>query len=113
MPSNKPVMYELECQRGRISPREFYWYCNQRLKAKAGISLDSWVDYDYWIDETHHTNDKFNHPDWDPPAVEVIKEYPYDIQLFLSGAYNFMLEYQFGSGNNDGWGYMYVIEYVR
>ena len=107
MNKNRPILYEVECERHTDSPREFYSYCNRRLKAKAGMSIEDWVDYNYWADQNHHYYNKTEHSDWDDPEIEVIKEYPYEVQLFLSNNYNFILEW------DNGHGYMYVKEYER
>lgn len=106
------VLYELECSRSGISPREFYRYCDRRFKQKTGDPLDNWVDYAYWADESHNYHNKTDHTDWDMPATEVITERPYEVQFFLTNAYNFILEFEFGD-DDTGNGYMYVKEYKR
>lgn len=106
------VLYEIECQRFGVTPREFYSYCNKRFKAKTGNFLDMWVDYDYWADESHNYYNLTKHQDWDVPAIESITEKPYEIHLYLANAYNFIMEFEF-SDDNHGNGYMYVKEMER
>ena len=86
----------------------------KKFKEKAGTDIDCWISYEDWINpirpEDYH---RYEHTDWDPPATEVIKYQPYDCQMFLSKAYNFIMEYEFGATNNDGFGYFYAVEYER
>ena len=107
-------LYEVEVLRRNVSPRQFFAYCEKKFKEKAGTDIDCWISYEDWINpirpEDYH---RYEHTDWDPPATEAIKYQPYDCQMYLSNAYNFMMEYEFGAGNNDGWGYMYAVEYER
>lgn len=45
-----PKKYEVEVQRSNITPREFWWYCKQRMKAK-GADLESWIgEYKDWVE---------------------------------------------------------------
>lgn len=106
------IKYEIEVTRKNVTPREFYNYCNSRFKTKTGDNLDMWVSYDYWIDESHRYYHKDQHADWDTPQVEVLKEYPYEVQYYVANTYNFILEFEF-TDDRVGTGYMYVKEYVR
>jgi hypothetical protein len=110
-----PVRYEVEVQRKNISPRQFFTYCAKQFKLKTGADISCWVeDYGEWSDPTYpqplHNS---THRDDGEVFYESSKYMPYDWQLFYSGAYNFIMEYEFGATNNDGWGYFYAIEYER
>ena len=113
--TEKPAkLYEVEVTRRNVSPKQFFDYCASRFLAKAGTDISCWISYEDWINpvqpEDYH---RYEHTDWDPPATEAIKYQPYDCQMYLSNAYNFILEYEFGATNNDGYGYMYAVEYDR
>lgn len=111
----KPAkLYEVEVTRRNVSPKQFFDYCASRFLAKTGTNIDCWISYEDWINplqpEDYH---RYEHTDWDPPAIEAIKYQPYDCQMFLSNAYNFIMEYEFGATDYDGQGYMYAVEYER
>lgn len=100
------IMYEVECNRNNISPRQFFTYCKRQF-AKKGYDLESWTYYEDWEKPIQESDNKWKHEDWDVPALEICKTKPYDIQFYLQGAYNFIMEWF------DGHGYMYAIEYER
>ena len=101
------VMYECECNRTNISPKQFYSYCRKKLMEKAGVKITDWVYFEDWgapIQQYYRTS---KHEDWDEPAYEISRVMPFDYHLYLEGAYNFIMQW------DDGHGYMYVIEYER
>lgn len=108
-------IYEVEVERNNISPRQFFSYCARQFKQKTGQDLSCWVeDYSAWSDPVHpEPYHRYEHNWGDEKATEVVKYMPYDWQLFLSGAYNFIMEYEFGSTDKNGWGYFYALEYER
>ena len=75
------------------------------------MNIGAWADFDEWkkptFPEKGHTN---KHSDWDVPVTEYIKIMPYDMHLFLQGAYNFIMEFEFDD-EKIGHGYLYVTEY--
>ena len=113
--TDKEKLYEVEIQRSNISPRQFFSYCARQFKQKTGNDISCWVeDYNEWSDPAHPEPYRRYEHNWDGvKSSEVIKYMPYDWQLALSGAYNFIMEYEFGSTDKNGWGYFYAIEYKR
>lgn len=113
--TEKPlVRYEVEVERKNISPRQFFTYCAKQFKLKTGADISCWIDYDEWVDPTHpEPYHRYEH-NWDGVrSMEANKYMPYDWQMFLSDSYNFVMEYEFGATDTDGWGYFYAIEYER
>lgn len=107
-------LYEVECNRTNISPRQFFTYCKKRFEEKTGQRLDMWIDsFEDWENPIQKNNQEYINPwprwdgDEDGPAKEIIKTMPFDWQLFLAGSYNFIMEWF------DGHGYMYVVELER
>ena len=103
-------LYEVECERNNVSPKEFFNYCKKRMETK-GADLETWIDsYDEWEKplrpEQYHTND---HLDWDEPQREAYKMLPFEMQIFLQGSYNFIMEFEFDT-EKKGHGYMYAVE---
>lgn len=106
------TMYEVEVDRTNISPKAFFNYCAKQMK-KHGADMECWADYDSWADENQQTyRNVWLHEDWDEPCKEILSSAPYQMQLFLSGAYNFILEFEFDS-DKKGTGYLYAVEFER
>lgn len=108
-------LYEIEIQRSNVSPRQFFTYCKKEMFKRTGYSLDGWCDdYETWTGE-NGTPDFYvesNHEDWDEPKKEICSTKPYEWQLFLANAYNFILEFQFDT-DKKGYGYLYAVEFRR
>ena len=107
-------LYEVECDRTNISPRQFYTYCKKRFEQKTGNTLDMWIDsFDDWEHPVQVYDDEYMNTwkrwdgDEDGPAREICKIKPFEIQLFLAGSYNFIMEWF------DGHGYMFAVEFER
>ena len=102
------TMYEVECQRTNITPKAFFEYCRKQM-AKKGFDIECWADFEHWsnpIEKTpYHTNKT-------EESTEIIKIMPYDLQYYLSKAYNFIMEFQFDT-DTKGCGYMYATEFKR
>lgn len=105
-------LYEIECQRTNITPKQFFEYCRKQAE-KKGIDIEMWIDCEDWIKpinpEEYHT---YIHEDLEKPQREAIKRLPYDTQYYLQGAYNFIMEFQFDT-DTKGCGYMYAMEFER
>lgn len=108
----KKKMYEFECQRSNVTPKQFFTYCKNQMEKKS-IDIKSWIEFENWENpinpEKYHVND---HKDWEVPQREALKNMPYDWQMFLQDAYNFIMEFEFDT-ETKGHGYLYVVEYER
>ena len=103
-------IYEVECNRTNVSPRQFYTYCLKQIRQRTDgrASLLDWLDdFDSWLEPIQTYNVRNYHEDWDEPALEICKAEPLDRQFYLDGAYNFIMEWF------DGHGYMYLVEFER
>ena len=98
-------------QRYNVTPRQFFTYCKKQLENK-GFDIECWVEYESWINPNSPCNNTWNHENEEDPYIEVCKIQPYDYQLFLSNAYNFIMEFEFDT-DTKGYGYMYAMEYER
>lgn len=107
----KKKLYEIEIMRTGVTPREFFSYCKREfLRRCPGESMDNWMDD---FREFCAPSAEFNsHNRYDDGSYEICKAKPYDWQLFYSGAYNFIMEFNFDDDKR-GWGYLYCIEYKR
>lgn len=105
-------IYEIEIQRRNVTPKAFFEYCRKQAE-KKGLDIESWTDFENWINPyTPVEMHKIEHNDWEVPVTEINKYMPYDLQMFLSKSYNFIMEFQFDT-ETKGFGYMYAIEYQR
>ena len=95
---------EIEIQRTNISARQFYTYCKKRLAEKVGIDIECWAEYEDWANPRETFSITSNHEDWDEPKREIVKIQPYEMQEYLQGVYNFIMEW------NEGVGYLYHAE---
>lgn len=104
-------IYEVECQRNNVTPMEFWNYCKKRTEAKSGyLWLDDFSDWESPLrPEEYHVNE---HKDWESPQKEALKFKPFDCQMFLQNAYNFIMEFEYDTETR-GHGYLYVVEYGR
>jgi hypothetical protein len=106
------ILYEIECQRTGITPKSFFSYCKAQA-AKKGVDIETWANYEDWTNEAiRNERSESNHSDWDEPKREICQAMPYDWQLYLERAYNFILEFQFDD-EKTGYGYMYLVEFER
>lgn len=104
--------YKIECDRANITPKAFWAYCKKQCE-KHGASIDDWADFGSWTDENACTPyTKSNHDDWDEPQTEIYKVMPYDVQMFLEGSYNFIMEFDFDDEKR-GHGYFFLVEFDR
>lgn len=105
-------MYEIECQRTNVTPKEFFEYCKKQA-AKKGLDIECWTDFEHWSNPiakaNYHTNEIENE---EGTFRETIKIMPYDLQYYFQKAYNFIMEFQFDT-DTKGFGYMYAMEYER
>lgn len=104
-------LYKIEIQRGNITPRQFFTYCKRQLEHK-GLDIENWAGFENWSNPISPCNDTDDHKDWDEPQKEICKLRPYDYQLFLAGAYNFIMEFDFWD-DTKGFGYLFMVEYER
>jgi hypothetical protein len=104
------TLFQVECQRTNVTPKQFYSYCKTQA-LKQGLTLDDWIDYDYWTDEKtkipYHTDE---HSDWDVPQREANKAMPFDHQMYLQNGYNIILSFDFWD-DKKGCGYMYAVAF--
>lgn len=106
------TLYQVECDRTNISPKAFFTYCAKAMK-KHGGDIENWVEFENWADENQNTyRNVCLHEDWDEPCKEILFGAPYQMQMFLSGAYNFILEFEFDT-DKKGTGYFYAVEFER
>lgn len=111
------VLYEVECLRRDVTPREFWNYCKREIKkrTKGKYSLDGWIEeYEDWINPRYEYNREFTHEGdgWETPTKEVCRMLPYDCQFYLQKSYNFIMEFIFWE-ENKGNGYLYIVEFER
>lgn len=105
--SDMEVVYEVECQRTGISPRQFWSYCKRRFKEKTGTEF-TWIDtFEDWENPLTPSDIRSKHEDWEHPLTEICVIQPMDYHLFLENNYNFIMEWF------DGNGYMYAVEFKR
>ncbi len=102
-------MKMVECTRNNTTPKVFYNYCKKKAE-KLGIDLSCWSEYEDWADKNsgfpYFSN---NHEDWDEPKRECGHWKAFDVQLYLQGAYNFIMEFNFDD-DKKGTGYFYICE---
>lgn len=97
-------MYEVEIERTNISPKQFFSYCKRELKKRADIDLEGWVEeYSTW---ENGSDFEVKEPD------ETCKEKPFNFHYYNYNGYNFIMLFDFYEENN-GFGYMYAMEFVR
>lgn len=105
-------IYEIECQRTNVTPKEFFEYCRKQA-AKKGLDIECWTDFEHWsnpiVKEEYHTTE---HNNEEETLRETIKIMPYDLQYYFQKAYNFIMEFQFDT-DTKGCGYLYMMEYER
>ena len=102
-------LYEVEVNRTNISPKQFFTYCKKEAARRTNglVDLEAWISFDEWVNPIQPCNDRWYHDDWKPAAIEICKSEPYDVQWYLSNAYNFIFEWF------DGHGYLYAVEFER
>ena len=101
---------EIEITRNNITPREFYWYCNQRARAK-GMELEDYIEYREWINPSYPDDSTTIYHDTEDGGKQRVSYtiQPYEFQSFLSGVYNCILEFEY-STDKTGTGYCYIAE---
>lgn len=107
-------LYEVEIQRSGISPKQFFSYCRREALRRTGVDvLPIWIDsFEDWTENaTGYSCDTY-HEDWDEPVHEICRTKPYDYHYFITGAYNFIMEFDFDD-DKSGHGYLYAVEYER
>lgn len=109
----KNKLYEFECQRNNVTPKEFFNYCRKQAE-KKNVDITTWIDdFETWENplqkEEYHTN---NHEDWEEPLKESIKIMSYNLHLFFQNNYNIIMEFEFCT-ETKGYGYCYMMEYER
>ncbi|MCD8214405.1 MAG: hypothetical protein LUC97_01970 [Clostridiales bacterium] len=102
----KKTMYECECERNNISPRQFFSYCKRKLKEK-GCDIEIWASYEDWIDEE---NEYSRMAHYDEGRNSICTQRAYEWQIYSSQEYNFILEFEFDDDKR-GHGYMYAVEF--
>ncbi len=105
-------IYEIECQRSNVTPKEFFRYCKKQLAAK-NVEIEIWVEnYEDWANPMTNCHLENNHEDWEIPCKEICAYKPLEMQLFLANAYNFIMEFDFWD-EKKGSGYLYAVEFER
>ena len=110
---NNKKLYEIECHRSNITPKEFFNYCKKTCH-KKGVELEGWLDgFEEWSTpympyDTRTTE----HKDGETSYIETTKILPYNFHLFYEKFHNFYLEFDFYT-DKKGFGYFYVVEYDR
>lgn len=106
-------LYEVEIQRRDITPKQFFRYCKREMQKRAGVELNTWIDnYDDFENPLQPCDCKWNYEEYEKRTIEICKILPFEYQMFLSNAYNFIMEFQFHA-NGKGVGYMYAMEFER
>ena len=100
--------YEFEMMRTGVSAKSFWNLANKKYEEKTGMTLEAWIDsFEDWKKPFQEFDINAKHEDWDEPLREVSHCHPFTYQVYLQNGYNFILEW------DDGFGYIYVIEYNR
>lgn len=100
--------YEVEVDRSAKTPKQFWNACQKIFEKKTGMGLEDWVgSFEEWENPEHEYNIYAKHEDWETPQREVLRTKPLEYQIYLQGAYNFILEWF------EGHGYMYAVEYSK
>lgn len=105
------VIYEVQCERNNVTPKEFFKYCEKRCE-KQGVDIGIWVNFDDWVEPNSlqrtecHTN---KYLDGEKTQIETIKIMPYDWQMALLNSYNFIMEFEFDT-KSKGHGFFYAVE---
>lgn len=104
-------LYEIECQRSNVTPKEFYNYCKKSCK-KKGINFEEWCEnFEQWSNPSYpQERYEITHEDEETHQIESLKILPYDIHLFLQRTYNFIFEFDFDTDKR-GFGYFYLTEF--
>ena len=109
---SRDTIYEIECQRSNVTPKQFFNYCRKLFESK-GLDVESWTSFEDWVkpiqEEPYHS---CYHADWEIPCAEACKYMPYNIQMYLQHSYNFIMEFEFYDGKR-GYGYLYAVEFKR
>jgi len=102
-------LYEFETKRSNITPKQFWTHCAKAFEKKTGRNFE-WLDsFEYWSNPTDNADNTWKHEDWDEPKTEICRIKPFNIQLYLQGSYNFIMEFDFWD-DKTGWGYCYAYE---
>ena len=105
-------LYEIESQRTNVTPKQFFEYCRKQA-LKHGLDIECWTDFENWSDPIGpHDTYTYEHEDWEEPQRELVRSMPYDLQYYLQGSFNFIMEFQFDT-ETKGCGYMYAMEVER
>ena len=104
-------IYEYEMQRAYVTPNQFFTYCKKQLENK-GFDIENWIEYESWINPQSSCNNTWDHRNEENPYIEICKMQPYDHHLFLSNAYNFIMEFEYDT-DSKGHGYLYIVEFER
>ena len=104
----KKKRYEFEYDRYISSPEKWYDYC-QRMLNKHKLDIEDWISKEDFVEYRYGLcNDEWvREKDYGIIETEICKLMPCEIQLYLSNAYNFIMEWF------DGHGYLYIIEFER
>ena len=106
------TLYQIECQRTNVTPKQFFEYCKKQAE-KQKANIEDWTTFEDWANEKQNSPYRTEkHLDWDKPRTEANKNMPYDMQMYLQGAYNFILEFEFDDEKR-GHGYMFMMEIER
>lgn len=102
-------LYEIECQRTNITPKQFFEYCRKQAE-KKGLDIECWTDFEHWCNPINP--EKMHNFEHENGQIEKNQSLPYDLQYYLQGAYNFILEFEYDT-ETKGHGYMYAMEFER
>ena len=95
--------YQVEALRHNVSAKSFYSYCAKQAH-KKGLDVEAYLEYEDWKRPISPCDIRNKHKDWEEPKTEICKHLPYDAQFYLQGSYNFIMEWE------DGTGYMWIYE---
>lgn len=111
--ATNPIEYQLERKRSNITLQEFYWQCKTDLKRRFSRDIEDWIEYAEWSNPTYPEEfHRTEHENEDGTQTEIYKFQPYDVNMYLQGIYNFIMEFEFDT-DKKGHGYMYVVEYKK
>lgn len=96
---------EYEIQGTSVTPEQFFIYCKNRLQ-KKGVDIENWINYENWKNPIAPCNYMSAHEDWKEPQKEICILQPFNCQLFLENAYNFIMEFFWYC--NIGFGNLYI-----
>lgn len=94
---------EFELERNNTTPKSF-WNAVTKAMQAHGEDITDWIEsYEQWVNPYQPAKYKETHTDG---FTEAYRYEPYQFQLYYSGTFNIIMEFDFWD-ENKGYGYFY------